>query len=768
MPIPDFSIPVGETGGPTTEQAAAFRASIDAAAIDAVGGGSTPLYRTTAPVDGTTDAADGQIVRVSAVSGVGPFTDYICRRTGGVGTTVFQLVGIEETTDSIVAKLTGEEVTLGTYTHDGSESNPESVTIFKSRQFNANDGHEVGPIRVQSYRGNGTEDDAPFFEEYSSILLTHNYNFETSTKDIPTIPAARLGWECLYLQNQDSDHPYGSDYEINFDVYPVNGLGVIRWINANLSTITGKSYWSFPAEFALNSLNITGINQSPDASIDGYSLAMTGKMKVKGASSASDPIGIEVSSDAPQSFVIGVDMVSGPVTSNGNLAVVFASSVVTGSPLTVNVELNTNFKDGNAVAHRIIATLNQVSAITAHWNFKRDGRNIIAKRNTIASNDVTAGMSIPAGFGVNNTSSYGNTDPEINNAKIEMTGSSVNGSPKFGLTQDKDGIGSLDAHIYNDNGDLITFREENSSAEFPSDIQINGLGKGLILKSSDGNRWRIKVSTGGVLSTESLPLDADAQAYITAVEAAQSGALTNNQRYAINSFILIEKAAGRWGILKRLYLPIWANQGANAIDMKSLAVGIWNGSFTAAVGKVTANTSTAYMNWGISPAGMGLTGSTKLTAFFMQVDPDTSSGTCPMASVASGNTESGFAYITGLNAYAYHVSPYGQIPFGDYGYANRTGIMLSSWASGNLYTKFLKGSNAIVTPYESANGALWIPSTVNFYSHNGNQNGSLHANSVQTGLGLYGASEGMSKANADSLMQNLKTLWTTCTGLAFP
>lgn len=73
------------------------------AAISATGGEvAAPLYLTTAPVDGTTDADDGQLVRVSAVSGVGPFTDYLCRRSGGVGTTSFQLVlaGAASTTTS--------------------------------------------------------------------------------------------------------------------------------------------------------------------------------------------------------------------------------------------------------------------------------------------------------------------------------------------------------------------------------------------------------------------------------------------------------------------------------------------------------------------------------------------------------------------------------------------------------------------------------------------------------------------------------------------
>jgi hypothetical protein len=52
----------------------------------------TPIISTTAPVNGTTDAAAGQTVLVSDNSAA-PFSVYLCTtRTGGVGTTVFQKV----------------------------------------------------------------------------------------------------------------------------------------------------------------------------------------------------------------------------------------------------------------------------------------------------------------------------------------------------------------------------------------------------------------------------------------------------------------------------------------------------------------------------------------------------------------------------------------------------------------------------------------------------------------------------------------------------
>lgn len=104
-----------------------------------------PLYRTTAPVDGTTDAADGQLVRVSTVSGVAPFTDYICRRSGGVGTTVFTKVIPDELevaaikiTDGTGTALDAGSLTLNAagevVVHDN-ESNAEDLPhLVNSRE----------------------------------------------------------------------------------------------------------------------------------------------------------------------------------------------------------------------------------------------------------------------------------------------------------------------------------------------------------------------------------------------------------------------------------------------------------------------------------------------------------------------------------------------------------------------------------------------------------------------------------------------------------
>ena len=68
---------------------------------------TAPLYLTSAPVDGVTDAEDGQLVRVSDVLGEPPFANYLTHRSGAVETTVFaplEFIPALETTDPIIAR----------------------------------------------------------------------------------------------------------------------------------------------------------------------------------------------------------------------------------------------------------------------------------------------------------------------------------------------------------------------------------------------------------------------------------------------------------------------------------------------------------------------------------------------------------------------------------------------------------------------------------------------------------------------------------------
>jgi hypothetical protein len=84
---------------------------------------NAPLYLTSVPINGVTNAFDGQIVRVSVVSGVGPFTDYICRRSGGVATATFTKIVNQ---DNVLGSIGGEAAEPSKI---GAEFLPENIEI---------------------------------------------------------------------------------------------------------------------------------------------------------------------------------------------------------------------------------------------------------------------------------------------------------------------------------------------------------------------------------------------------------------------------------------------------------------------------------------------------------------------------------------------------------------------------------------------------------------------------------------------------------------
>lgn len=91
--------------------------------------------------------------------------------------------------------------------------------------------------------------------------------------------------------------------------------------------------------------------------------------------------------------------------------------------------------------------------------------------------------------------------------------------------------------------------------------------------------------------------DADANAYIAAVEAA-GATVTSTQRNAIDDFYVAAKTNSYYTSLKRLYFPIWGVAAANAIDMISLTSGTFNGGVTHGAGFVQGNGTTGYFNAG--------------------------------------------------------------------------------------------------------------------------------------------------------------------------
>jgi hypothetical protein len=103
-------------------------------------------------------------------------------------------------------------------------------------------------------------------------------------------------------------------------------------------------------------------------------------------------------------------------------------------------------------------------------------------------------------------------------------------------------------------------------------------------------------------------LDPSAKAYIDAIVAA-GATVTSVQKAAINNFIKAEKAASRWTLHKRIYLPIWGIASPNAIDMVGLTSGTFVNSPTMGSGFIKGNATSQYFNINTTLGSLGITSS---------------------------------------------------------------------------------------------------------------------------------------------------------------
>lgn len=259
-------------------------------------------------------------------------------------------------------------------------------------------------------------------------------------------------------------------------------------------------------------------------------------------------------------------------------------------------------------------------------------------------------------------------------------------------------------------------------------------------------------------------LDADAAAYIAAVETAKGSAVTSTQRDAINAFVVGEKSASRWDSIKRLYLPIWGVAAANAICMRSLTSGTFTVSgVTHAAGYVQGNGSTGRMDLdaGASPATAGYsTSDCHMAAVIYQADSRTDSRY--IGGQALGGTAFDIAFASATEV---RFDPQGSNASVNPVVAFRNGIFVGASNSTSYRVLGRRGAGtayAEATRTESANVAFSdispsmaaryiIPSVIQGYSD---------ARIGGFSIGNY--------LDPSAYSMSLKELWETCTGLTLP
>ena len=272
-------------------------------------------------------------------------------------------------------------------------------------------------------------------------------------------------------------------------------------------------------------------------------------------------------------------------------------------------------------------------------------------------------------------------------------------------------------------------------------------------------------------------LDADARLYIAAVETALGTPIatalpsaTSNPKRIISDFIKAEKAAGRWSLHKRIYLPIYANAAASAIDMVGRNIGTFTASgVTHAAGYVQGDGATGYFNFNVIPTTLGLTSSSGMVFAVHKAEPI---GTLEMVSVSSidGSDITKVSDLSFRNTsikFSYNTTTTGSgAVSADVARSFQNGIFIASRQSGNR-SIFRRNSSAFTNLITQAGGDFGtIPSTKTFVSMRSQfSTGGAYSNAQ---MGAYGAGLGMTELQADGFSLNLKTLYEGLTGITLP
>jgi hypothetical protein len=235
------------------------------------------------------------------------------------------------------------------------------------------------------------------------------------------------------------------------------------------------------------------------------------------------------------------------------------------------------------------------------------------------------------------------------------------------------------------------------------------------------------------------------------------------QQQAVQTFIVAEKAAGRWTKMRRLFFPVSGIEAANTVDMVK--------GFNSA----TYNFTDAFIHAPGYMLGNGLNSVFQVNASAFALGLTPTSGSLGVLLVAASNSYPCF-HISGSTGGTVDLYDWGNSGFGILmDYTGQAGSRLNNLAathrpgilSGNVvgplqYSR-VRGVQGITAEFEkvfTADGA--IPGT----------NMEMCAKSgVASSGAAYGAmwvGLGMTKAEDAGFTQNLQTLWTTYTGIPFP
>lgn len=258
--------------------------------------------------------------------------------------------------------------------------------------------------------------------------------------------------------------------------------------------------------------------------------------------------------------------------------------------------------------------------------------------------------------------------------------------------------------------------------------------------------------------------DRDAAAYAKDV-ASYGPTVTGAQRTALSVFAKAEKAAGRWPLIKRLYLPVWGQPDANASCLVSRIPGSYlGGGFTHGAGFASGNGTTSFFDTGVGPATLGLTVGSGGFGWLSPGGGTDAANSLGAATATQYVTAQWFAG-TGVRS-IYNDLGVGLVAAGASALAQNHAIISMQRHGGLRYIR--RRVTAGVTSLASVVGAdsggvpntnLWMFA----FNNNGVYNGGSNIN-----YGAFWVNLGWSAADSDGFTANLKILWESLTGLTLP
>jgi hypothetical protein len=279
----------------------------------------------------------------------------------------------------------------------------------------------------------------------------------------------------------------------------------------------------------------------------------------------------------------------------------------------------------------------------------------------------------------------------------------------------------------------------------------------------------MQYSLSNRLSSNVSGIDPDARSYISDVEAALGTSIetalpsATNPKRIISDFIKAEKAASRWSLHKRIFLPIYNNAAASAIDMVSVTSGTFIGTVIHAAGYVNGDGTSGYFDSGI---GLPAVGGSNASGSIWQIIPQRVQAIARFEGVNGPGLErvSIGANSSDLNQF---ILPSNSSSLTIGASETSAGILIGSTIStSSRFGKFRK-TGAFTTASNTTLDTTVIPSgDLFFLARNNNDLGINNAHVERRGG--YGFGLGLTQAQAEGFAANLETLYEGLTGIALP